>query len=551
MSGGPFRISFRHFWYGCGALGIGAVLALVLSSGWLGLRLFQLEWAPQGETELKFEPVALDFQNRTDLTEKTGSLPFMAGIVIDLDADGRDEIVLGGGRGQADGIFALAPDFKSMTDLSASYALDKSPDDATMGGTSTDVDSDGLPDLLLARESGVWLFRNLGGSFAPRQRVFTPPDSDRTTIISISPGDINGDGHADLYLSGYIRNGDVEGETIFTRAYGGYAYLLIGDGKGAFADATSEWGLRRQHNTFTAVFADIDRDGLADLVAAQDTGVVETWRNAGARPLESIPNPSVYSYPMGIAAGDYNDDGHLDFYFSNVGHTLPIVLVRGDLPGSARFNPDYMLFAGDGKGGFEDVAASMKAARLGFGWGAVTADFNLDGLEDIAIAQNYAKFGQPALIHRYAGKLLLNIAGDHFVPVEKRSGVANRLFAITPLAADLDVDGRPDLVWVNLNGPARVFLNRLPDARSVTLRLDDSPSAYGAVIEASISGRQIVRQVVPGQGLASDSSANLIIGLGEARQIDGLRVTFSDRRVQSFDTVTAGQVLDLRTDIVP
>jgi len=551
MPGGPFRIGFRHFWFGCGALGIGAVLVLVLSSGWLGLRLFQLEWAPQGETELTFVPVALDFQNLTDLTEKTGSLPFMAGIVIDLDADGRDEIVLGGGRGQADGVFALAPDFKSMTDLSASHALDKGADDATMGGTSTDIDSDGLPDLLLARESGVWLFRNLGGSFAPKQRVFTPPDSDRTTIISISPGDINGDGHADLYLSGYIRNGDVEGETIFTRAYGGYAYLLIGDGKGAFTDATSEWGLRRQHNTFTAVFADIDRDGLADLVAAQDTGVVETWRNAGAPPLEPIPNPSVYSYPMGIAAGDYNDDGHLDFYFSNVGHTLPKVLVRGDLPGSARFNPDYMLFAGDGKGGFKDVAASMKAARLGFGWGAVTADFNLDGREDIAIAQNYAKFGQPAIIHRYAGKLLLNIGGHHFVPVEKRAGVANRLFAITPLAADLDADGRPDLVWVNLNGPARVFLNRLPDARSVTLRLDDSPSAYGAVIEAGISGRQIVRQVVPGQGLASDSSANLIIGLGEARQIDGLRVTFSDRRVQSFDTVTAGRVLDLRTDIVP
>lgn len=551
MARGPLRINFRHFWYGCGALGIGAVLALVLSSGWLGLRLFQLEWVPQGETELTFGAVALDFNNRTDLTQKTGSLPFMAGIVIDLDADGRDEIVLGGGRGQADGIFTLAPDFQTMTDLSASHALDKGADDATMGGTSTDIDSDGLPDLLLARESGVWLFRNFGGSFSRGERVFVPPDSDRTTIISISPGDINGDGHTDLYLSGYIRNGDVEGETIFTRAYGGYAYLLIGDGKGAFTDATSEWGLRRQHNTFTAVFADIDRDGLADLVAAQDTGVVETWRNAGAPPLESISNPSVYSYPMGIAAGDYNDDGHLDFYFSNVGHTLPAVLVRGDLPGSAEFNPDYMLFAGDGEGGFEDVAASMQAARLGFGWGAVTADFNLDGLEDIAIAQNYAKFGQPALIHRYAGKLLLNIGGNHFVPVEKRAGVANRLFAITPLAADLDADGRPDLVWVNLNGPARAFLNRLPDARSVTLRFDDSPSAYGAVIEAAVAGRQIVRQVVPGQGLASDTSANLIIGLGEAHQIDGLRVAFSDGSVQLFDAVTAGQVLDLRRDTGP
>lgn len=551
MPGGGFRISLKHFLYRRGALGLGALAVLVLSSSWLGARLFQLEWLRQGETELKFVSVKLDFRHRTDLTEKTGSLPFMAGVVIDLDADGRDEIVLGGGRGQADSIFALGPDLQSMVDLSGDYVLGKLPNDATLGGTSTDLDGDGLTDLLLARESGVWLFRNLGGSFADGVRVFLPPEGDRTTIISVSPGDINGDGHVDLYLSGYIQNADVEGETIFTKAYGGHSYLLTSDGAGLFTDVSADWGLRRQHNTFTAVFADIDQNGTADLVVAQDTGVVETWRNTGAPPLEAIHNPSVFSYPMGIAAGDFNDDGHLDFYFSNVGHTLPKMLLRGDLPGDAPFNPNYMLFAGDGSGEFADAATDMRAARLGFGWGVVAADFNLDGLEDIAVAQNYAKFGQPAIIHRYAGKLLLNVDGKYFEPVEKRAGVANRLFAITPLVCDLDGDGRPDLVWVNLNGPARVFLNRMPEARSVSLRFDDSPSAYGAVIEASVSGRRLVRQIVPGQGLASDQSAGLILGLGGDRQIDQLRVTFPDGRVQEFNNVPAGKVLDLRRDKRP
>lgn len=548
MPGRPFTISLKHFWYACGAIGIGATIVLVLSSGWLGLRLFQLEWTPQGQTELRFDPVKLDFVNRADLTEKTGSLPFMAGVVIDLEADGRDEIILGGGRGQADGIFALDPDLRSMVDLSADYALSKLPNDATLGGTSTDLDGDGLTDLLLARETGVWLFRNLGGSFAGGVRVFVPPEGDRTTIISVSPGDINGDGHVDLYLSGYIQSADVEGETIFTEAYGGQSYLLTSDGAGVFTDVTSDWGLRRQHNTFTAVFADIDQNGTADLVVAQDTGVVETWRNTGAPPLEAIPNPSVFSYPMGIAAGDFNNDGHLDFYFSNVGHTLPEILLRGDLPGDAPFNPNYMLFTGDGSGGFADAATDMRAERLGFGWGVVAADFNLDGLEDIAVAQNYAKFGQPAIIHRYAGKLLLNVEGKYFEPVEKRVGVANRLFAITPLVCDLDGDGRPDLVWVNLNGPARVFLNRMPEAGSVSLRFDDSPSAYGAVIEATVSGRRFVRQIVPGQGLASDQSASLILGLRGDRQIDQLRVTFPDGQIRAFEAVPAGQVLDLRRD---
>lgn len=535
---------------GSAVTGTGVAALIVLGTVWLGARLYQLEWTPQGSTELRFTEVDLSFRNRTGLADKTGSLPFMAGIVIDLDADGRDEIVLGGGRDQADGVFGLSPDGSAFADLAETYDLAKSAGDATMGGTSTDIDRDGIPDLLLARESGVWLYRNTGSSFETGHLIFSPPASDRTTIISVSPGDINQDGHVDLYLSGYIQSSETEGQTIFNRPYGGYSYLLTGSGNGNFADATELWGLRRQHNTFTAVFADFDRDGAQDLVIAQDTGRVETWRNPGAPPLERVTNPSTNSYPMGIAAGDFNDDGDLDFYFSNVGHTLPAALLRGDLPVEARFNPNYMLFAGNGRGGFTDLADEMQAGKLGFGWGAAASDFDLDGFEDIAIAQNYAKFGQPALIHRYAGKLLLNSGGTRFAPVEKRSGVANRLFAISPLIGDLDGDGRPDLVWVNLNGRSRAFLNRMAEAKRVTLRFDDSPAGYGAVVAASISDRLLIRRVVPGQGLASDQTASLFLGLGGDHQIDHLRVTFSNGEARTFEAVPAGSVLDLRRDTI-
>lgn len=546
MGGGLGRTLRKWFWFGCGATGIGTLLILLLSSGWLGFRLFQLEWKPQGKTDLAFREVALDFTNATDISEKTGSLPFMAGVVIDIDQDGRDEIVLGGGRGQEDGVFGYAQEADGFTRLNGNPDLAKAADDATMGGVSVDLDFDGRPELLLARESGLWIYDNDRGRLQAGRLVFSPPADDRTTLLSIAPGDVNGDRLTDLYLSGYIQNAHVEGQTIFTRPYGGYSYLLIGRTDGSFTDETASWGLRRQHNTFTALFADIDSDGGADLIVAQDTGVIETWRNDGAAPFVRLENPSVNSYPMGLAAADFTGDGTLDVYASNVGHTLPQALLRGDLPGDAPFNPDYMLFAGDGVGGFSDIARDRGAARIGFGWGVVAADFNLDGWEDIAIAQNYAKFGQHAVIHRYTGKILQNYGGETFRPVEKRAGAANRLFAISPLVGDFDGDGRPDLVWANLNGPSRALLNVTPDVRPITLRLDDSIRAYGARIEIEAGGRTLVRQVVPAQGLASDQTASLLIGMGDIAEPVAIRIDWPDGTSDTFDTVEAGNVIDAR-----
>jgi len=546
MGGGLATFIRKWFWFGCGATGIGTILILLLSSGWLGFRLFQLEWKPQGKTDLAFREVTLGFTSATDISERTGSLPFMAGVVIDIDQDGRDEIVLGGGRGQSDGVFGYEAGADSFIDLAPRHDIFKQADDATMGGASVDLDFDGWPELLLVRESGLWVHGNDMGRLTAGRRVFSPPEADATTLLSIAPGDINRDGLTDLYLSGYIRNSDVEGQTIFTQAYGGYSYLLTGQADGRFADATEAWGLRRQHNTFTSLFADLDADGDGDLIVAQDTGLIETWRNDGRPPLVRLENPSVSSYPMGLAAGDFTGDGRLDLYASNVGHTLPGALLRGDLPKGAPFNPDYMLWAGDGAGGFADVAREIGAARIGFGWGVVAADFNLDGWDDIAVAQNYAKFGQPAIIHRYTGKILQNQAGRRFQPVEKRAGASNRLFAISPLVGDFNGDRWPDLVWANLNGPSRALLNETPDARAITLRFDDSIRAYGARVEVDLGARTLTRQLVPAQGLSSDQTAALIIGLGEAEGPVDLRITWPDGASRHIESVSPGRVIDLR-----
>ena len=174
----------KWFWLGCGAVGIGAVAVALLASGWLGFRLFQLEWTPQGPTDLRMRQVAIPFENQTDISQHTGSLPFMAGVVIDIDGDFRDEVFLGGGRGQADGLFRYDDAARTFVDVSLEHDLSKPADDATMGGGAIDVDGDGTSDLLVARESGVWLYLNRDGRFSGERLPLAIDPT--TTPISIA-----------------------------------------------------------------------------------------------------------------------------------------------------------------------------------------------------------------------------------------------------------------------------------------------------------------------------------------------------------------------------
>jgi hypothetical protein len=531
----------KWFWLGCGTAGIALVAFFLLGSGLFSWRLYQLEWKPQGATSMRFAQVDAPFVNTADITAPTGSLPFMAAVVIDIDGDGRDEALLGGGRSQSDALLSFDASAGAFRDIADERGLVKDEGDASMGGGAIDIDGDGAPELFIARESGVWLYRNQGGKFAGAN-LDLPLDAS-TVPLSISFGDVNRDGAVDFYVSGYLRNDLVEGQTIFTRPYGGYSYLFVNNGDNSWRDATMEYGLKRQHNTFTALFSDLDNDGDGDLVVAEDTGHVELWENTGAPPMRPIENPSVYSYPMGIAAGDFDNDGATDLYFSNVGPTIPAAVVRGDLPAEAPFNSDYMLFRNKGGLAFDDAAKAMKAARLGFGWGTVAADLDLDGWEDLVVAQNYAKFGQQAIIHRYACKIMRNESGVRFAPVEKRAGAVNRNFAISPMIGDYDGDGLPDLVWANLNGPAQAFLNRTPDAKSIRLSFPDDVASLHARVEISAGGKIIRREIISGQGLASDQAASLFVGLGGAASAERVSIRFADGRVEDRFNVLAGAVI--------
>ncbi|PHS25801.1 MAG: hypothetical protein COA84_07110 [Robiginitomaculum sp.] len=513
-----------------------AVLALLLPL--FGLHVWQQEWQSQGTTSLRFTRAQLDFTNKPDLDN---ALPFMASALLDIDGDGLDEVFLGGGKGQNDGLFRY--ESGTFHNIISEILPPKANKDTSLGAASIDINKDGRPDLFVARQSGIWLYES--GASGYTARFLGPMPEDNTTALSIALGDVNGDGWVDFYASGYIRNDLVEGTTIFNAPYGGYSALYINNGDNTWRDATKAAGLYRQHNTFTAVFVDLNNDLDSDLIIAQDTGHVEMYAGDGQGHFTSIKNPSVFSYPMGVAAADYDNDGLIDLYFSNVGHTMPAPLVRGDLRKDQVFNPDYILFHNEGDLRFTDQARTRNAARYGFGWGVVFADMDLDGREDLLAAQNYARFPS-FLATTYPGKVLLQGPDNKFHPVEKRIHAKNNHYGIAPLVGDFNGDGWPDLIWANLDGPARAYISKGGKAHWLKIRLPNDAASINAIVQVQLDDEHtLTKQIIPGQGLGSDQSRTLIFGLGTTHTIKVVSVRFQDGRVKTVQSPAADQTIHI------
>ena len=464
-----------------------------------------------GVTVPKYTQSDIKFDQGNDFTK---SLPFLASAIIDIDNDGVEELFLGGSQHTEDGLFKFVKG--SMVPVNGIAGINKGAV-ASYGAIVLDVNKDGKQDLLVAREDGIWLHLNKGATFTNTKLNANMPKG--TVPLSIAVADLNRDGAFDMFVSGYIRQDLVEGQNLFKEGYGGESRLFINNGDNTFKDMTKEAGLEYKHNTFQSAFLDLNKDGKEDLVIAHDTGHIDTWENLGNLKFEKVANPNSnqFSYPMGIGITDIGNDGFIDLFFSNVGSTPPNFMIRGDLTESQVSNWKWILFKNKGDFHFDDVADAMKVANYEFSWGGVFEDLNLDGMEDLIVSENYIglpPYKMPLL--RLYGRLLLQTPNKEFAPAGKDAGVINRAYSISPLTADFNQDGYPDIVHANLNGDSKLFLSKKAQANFLKVQLTDAIEAIGATVKVTLDNGEILsRPYVSGEGLCSDSSHIIIFGLGK------------------------------------
>ena len=207
---------------------------------------------------------------------------------------------------------------------------------------------------------------------------------------------------------------------------------------------------------------DYDGDGRLDLYLLQGTGPGgnRLFRNLGPDGFEDVTDRAGVGdlgYGSGVATGDYDGDGDVDLFVTNVG---PDVLLRND-----------------GDGTFTDVTAEVGLGDPGWGTSATFFDLDADGDLDLFVARylDWAperektcrnsrggiEYCHPASYEAPTHDLLYRNDGGVFVDISESSGISTELGnGLGAVAADLDADGRLDLFVANDKNPDRLWLNR-------------------------------------------------------------------------------------------
>ena len=169
-----------------------------------------------------------------------------AGFVADLDGDRTIDVVLLAGD-EFDGQVMVVP---GNGDLTFRPATILTAPTIPYGGAAADLDGDGKKDIVVANHDGhsISIFLNQGSfTFAAADM---PLDRQANAVVS---GDLNLDGKMDLIVATSSDAGD---DFFYTD---GYAYVLIGNGNGTFAEVSEKSGITKTNGTY----------GLAVLVAAR------------------------------------------------------------------------------------------------------------------------------------------------------------------------------------------------------------------------------------------------------------------------------------------
>ena len=504
----------------------------------------------------------IDFQHGED---EEVFFPLGGGaVVFDFNGDGFHDIYAVNSKGP-NSLYRNSGD-GTFTDVAGDAGVDD-PSGTGNGGCAADYDNDGDGDLFLTNYGPSRLFSNDGdGTFTDvtdAANVRDPAEAFRST--GCAWGDYDLDGLPDLILLRHLYEHDQRmfANKDFAGGIGGLV-LFHNDGDGTFTDVTSLLGDTsgprdtrrgdRAGNIWGAGFqpgwSDLDNDGDLDLYVVNDLGVDlqpnVLWRNDGATASGSWSFSDVSfgsgadeaMYGMALAVGDYDLDGFLDIFMTNIRSN---VLLKNE-GGAMRFS-DVARDAGVGIG--------MIGRKARVAWGAMFLDYDNDGDEDLYVVSGYLRADEPGISAAANPKeqpnvLLRNEGDGTFVQVTS-SGADDPGVGRGGVYLDFNNDGCLDLFVVNLGQAARLFQNTCGSGNNylvVTLvGSGANRDGIGARITVETGDIVQIREVTAGASQMGQNMLDTHFGLGPADTVDSVTVRWPSGKVQTLTDVAANQRL--------
>jgi len=275
--------------------------------------------------------------------------------------------------------------------------------------------------------------------------------------------DYNNDGLLDLYvLSGRY----IEGVTDHSRADGKDAtnHLYRNNGDGTFTDVTEQAGVAGKGFSMGVAAGDYDNDGFEDLYVTSWNSAILYHNNGDGTFTDVTEKAGVQNHQFGVGAAwiDYDRDGNLDLFVGNYLKYDPkakrLYYTADAFAGPLDYEGESnRLFHNNGDGTFTDVSERAGVASpVGRAMGVTVGDFDNDGWPDIYVANDQM---ESYLYHNNHDGTFSNVSLEQNVAYGTNGDTPS---AMGPIFADYDNDGAVDL-FVSDMRYHRLFRNSLKE----------------------------------------------------------------------------------------
>ncbi len=356
--------------------------------------------------------------------------------------------------------------------------------------------------------------------------------------------------------------------------------LYINDGTGHFSEVAASRGISGYDCGNGSVWFDYDDDGWQDIYVGSDFKQPDhLYRNNQDGTFTDVLPDTVSRTPwfsMGVDVGDLNNDGRLDLLVADMADRTHYgqKINMGDMGDSSWFlsygRPRQFMancfYLNTGTTRLLELARQAKLAKTDWTWSVRFADLDLDGNQDVFFTNGHARDLMNS--DRIAEDRKLKTIEDKELSIEKRIefnrsipprnetnlAYANRgdlefesvgkewgldFHGVSHAAgfADLDLDGDLDCVVNNYYKPSLVYENTTKDGGRLLVELRSSQTnvfGIGSKIEIWQGTDYQRRDLLPGRGYLASDPMMVHFGIKEDQNIDRLRVTWPDERVQEF-----------------